>query len=103
MVALGLAEVVDNALAKPQIDRSIRVRIAKLGVLITMPASFRIKTQLLSMAIALTVYGAAVAQNPTADSKPKEFQAGKPLGATNEAGQFIPLTSNVKVYGSFRF
>lgn len=32
-----------------------------------------------------------------------EFSAGKPLGATNEAGVFVPITSNVKVFGSFRF
>ena len=44
--------------------------------------------------------GIGLAQDP---SKPKEFEAGKPLGATNEAGVFVPLTSNVKVYGSFRF
>lgn len=36
-------------------------------------------------------------------AKPKEFETGKPLGAVNEAGKFTPITSNVKVYGSFRF
>lgn len=46
------------------------------------------------------IAGAAIAQEAAA---PKEFQAGKPLGAVNEAGQFVPLSSNVKVYGSFRF
>lgn len=44
----------------------------------------------------------AQAQAPAAaDSKP--FQAGGPLGAKNEAGEFVPMTSNVKVYGSFGF
>ncbi|HWL10739.1 MAG TPA: SMP-30/gluconolactonase/LRE family protein [Planctomicrobium sp.] len=43
------------------------------------------------------------AQNSTGAPKQKEFQAGQPLGAVNEAGQFIPITDNVKVYGSFRF
>jgi hypothetical protein len=50
----------------------------------------------------LFVTGIVLAQEQAA-AKPKEFEAGKPLGATNEAGQFTPLTSNVKVYGSFRF
>jgi streptogramin lyase len=45
----------------------------------------------------------ALAQDKAAETKPKEFEAGKPLGAVNEAGQFTPITSNVKVYGSFRF
>lgn len=36
-------------------------------------------------------------------SSTKAFQAGQPLGAVNEAGKFIPLSDNVKVYGSFRF
>jgi len=32
-----------------------------------------------------------------------EFRAGLPLGATNEAGERVALSANVKVYGSFRF
>ncbi|WP_437206389.1 beta-propeller fold lactonase family protein [Planctomicrobium sp. SH664] len=44
----------------------------------------------------------ATAQNPNKDGK-KGFEAGKPLGSKNEAGKFIPLSDNVKVYGSFRF
>lgn len=54
-----------------------------------------------SMAM-LFMAGGALAQDQAAQ-KPKEFEAGKPLGAVNEAGQFTPITSNVKVYGSFRF
>lgn len=46
--------------------------------------------------------GATFAQNQPS-ARPKEFQAGKPLGAVNEKGEFVPLSSNVKVYGSFRF
>lgn len=42
------------------------------------------------------------AQNQAA-TPAKEFQAGKPLGTVNEAGQFTTMTPNVKVYGSFRF
>lgn len=33
----------------------------------------------------------------------QEFNAGQPLGATNESGNFIPMSSNVTVYGSFHF
>ncbi len=33
----------------------------------------------------------------------QEFQAGLPLGATNEAGVRVPMSANVKVYGSFHF
>ena len=45
--------------------------------------------------------GVVPAQDQAA--KPKEFEAGKPLGAVNEKGEFTPITNNVKVYGSFRF
>jgi len=40
---------------------------------------------------------------PAADAAPKPFQAGTPLSATNEAGVTQTMSSNVKVYGSFRF
>jgi hypothetical protein len=53
-----------------------------------------------SMGMALAT-SAAPAQDKAAAKK--EFQAGKPLGTVNEAGVFTPLTSNVKVFGSFRF
>lgn len=36
-------------------------------------------------------------------SSAETFQAGKPLGATNEAGEWVPISDNVKVYGSFHF
>lgn len=55
---------------------------------------------LLSAAAQLCLLTLAAAQEPTA---PKEFKAGDPLGAVNEAGEFIPLSENVKVFGSFRF
>lgn len=32
-----------------------------------------------------------------------EFQAGLPLGAVNEAGAWVPMSENVKVFGSFNF
>lgn len=41
------------------------------------------------------------AQAPAAAAKP--FVAGEPLGTINEAGKAMPMSSNVKVYGSFRF
>ncbi|HJO10413.1 MAG: gluconolaconase [Gammaproteobacteria bacterium] len=33
----------------------------------------------------------------------QEFAAGDPLSATNESGVTVPLSSNVKVFGSFHF
>ncbi len=32
-----------------------------------------------------------------------EFQTGSPLSAVNEDGETVPLSDNVRVYGSFRF
>ncbi len=61
------------------------------------------KISLAICAAMMLLFGnAALAQNPAA-AQQKEFQAGKPLGSVNEAGQFITMTGNVKVYGSFRF
>jgi len=36
-------------------------------------------------------------------SNAQEFQAGEPLGTVNEAGVRMPMSDNVKVYGSFHF
>ena len=33
----------------------------------------------------------------------EEFQAGAPLSAVNEQGETVPLSDNVRVFGSFRF
>lgn len=60
------------------------------------------KTRLLVTLLAASISTAAHAQQPAA-AEPKPFQAGKPLSATNEKGVFTPMSSNVKVYGSFRF
>ena len=58
----------------------------------------------LTLASTLLLGGIATAQNPAATpAARKDFQAGQPLGAVNEAGKFVPISSNVKVYGSFRF
>ena len=54
---------------------------------------------ILTLGATLMLSNIAYAQKPTG----KSFEAGKPLGAVNEAGEFVPLSSNVKVYGSFRF
>lgn len=37
------------------------------------------------------------------NSQAQEFTAGEPIGAVNEAGVRVPMSSNVKVYGSFHF
>ena len=54
---------------------------------------------------ALSLVAAAQAQQsaPAAPATPKPFAAGEPLSATNEAGVTQKMSSNVKVYGSFRF
>lgn len=53
---------------------------------------------------ALLTTGTAFAQAPAqAPAAPQPFKAGTPLSATNEAGQVVPMSSNVKVYGSFHF
>ncbi|QDT20133.1 SMP-30/gluconolactonase/LRE family protein [Gimesia chilikensis] len=54
---------------------------------------------ILTLGATLMLSNIAYAQKPAG----KLFEAGKPLGAVNEAGEFVPLSSNVKVYGSFRF
>ena len=51
-----------------------------------------------SISLVLTA-GIAVAQ-PAAS---QEFQTGNPLGTINESGDSVTMTSNVKVYGSYRF
>ena len=33
----------------------------------------------------------------------QEFIAGEPLGANNQSGDFVEMSSNVTVYGSFHF
>lgn len=33
----------------------------------------------------------------------QEFRAGEPIGSVNEAGVRVPMSNNVKVYGSFHF
>jgi DNA-binding beta-propeller fold protein YncE len=51
---------------------------------------------------ALLTAGVAIAQQAQPGG-PQPYRVGTPLGATNEAGQQQPLSSNVKVFGSFHF
>lgn len=58
------------------------------------------KTSLrLPLILALVGAVSAFAQAPKAGT---EFKAGDPLGAINEKGVATPMTSNVRVFGSFR-
>jgi hypothetical protein len=57
-------------------------------------------TKSLALCLASILTAGVFAQQP---APPQPFRAGTPLGATNEAGQFMPMSSNVKVYGSFHF
>ena len=45
----------------------------------------------------------AILLSPISQVISQDFSAGGPLGATNEAGDFIAMSNNVKVYGSFNF
>jgi len=64
----------------------------------------RTKTVLASALAALFTAGAAFAQAPAQQpAQPQPYRVGTPLGQTNEAGQQKTMSSNVKVYGSFRF
>src|SRR5262245_58909212 len=58
---------------------------------------------LLSSAIAACLTTAAFAQQPAQPAAPQPYRVGSPLGATNEAGQAMTMSNNVKVYGSFNF
>ena len=59
------------------------------------------KTSLVQACIVLLLGGAAASAQPPGESQ--AFRAGGPLGTVNEAGEATPMTSNVKVFGSFRF
>lgn len=59
---------------------------------------------LLTVSAGMMLVLGGVAFAPTlAVAQEKKFEVGKPLGSVNEAGEFVPISSNVKVYGSFRF
>ncbi len=60
------------------------------------------KKLLLTSLIALAASTSAIAQQPAAPAANGSFVAGGPLGTVNEAGVATPMSSNVKVFGSFR-
>ena len=53
-----------------------------------------------SRRVVLAVLTAAVLAAPTAA---QDFVAGEPIGALNESGEWLPMSDNVTVYGSFHF
>lgn len=55
------------------------------------------------MRTAMSLLLAALVLGANAQARAPQIEVGQPLGATNQAGKFTPLSSNVKVYGSFRF
>ena len=61
------------------------------------------KVYALIPAAAMLWCGVAVEAQAPAAAESKPFAAGGPLGAKNQAGEFVPLSSNVKVFGSFGF
>lgn len=61
------------------------------------------KVSVLVSACWLLTCGSVVLAQDSAASSPQAITLGQPLGAVNEAGQFVPISANVKVYGSFRF
>ncbi len=52
---------------------------------------------------AAAVLSSAAVVMPLSTASAQEFEAGLPIGAVNEAGVRVPMSSNVKVYGSFHF
>lgn len=65
---------------------------------ITAISSSLLKTQSISSALLLVALTSI-----SISGKAQDFAAGKPLGATNEAGQWVEMSDNVKVFGSFHF
>lgn len=61
------------------------------------------KTSVSFLALALLTAGPAMSAQAPAPAAAQEFRAGEPLGTVSEAGKPTPMTSNVKVYGSFRW
>ena len=49
---------------------------------------------------AILLAGTAAVAQPAAPASAQPFAAGLPLGVTPQGGQYTPMTSNVKVYGS---
>ena len=51
-----------------------------------------------TVAVATALLGTAALQ-----ANAQEFTTGQPIGSTNEAGEYVLMSSNVKVFGSFHF
>jgi sugar lactone lactonase YvrE len=69
-----------------------------------MPLGELVRTKtLLASGIAAFLTGSALAQPPAPPAGPQPYRVGAPLGSTNEAGQAMRMSDNVKVYGSFHF
>lgn len=66
----------------------VSIRRAETTTISTLSAGF---------ALAFTLAAAPVT------SQAQEFRVGEPIGSVNEAGVRVPMSSNVKVYGSFHF
>jgi hypothetical protein len=56
-----------------------------------------------SKAMTRTLAATALSALACGSALAQEFVAGEPIGATNESGQRVPMSDNVKVYGSFYF
>ena len=51
----------------------------------------------------ISILASAILLSPVSQVISQDFSAGGPLGAINESGDFIAMSNNVKVYGSFNF
>jgi len=53
--------------------------------------------------IALSLVSAALFSTGAVPASAQDFRVGEPIGSVNESGVRVPLSGNVKVYGSFHF
>ena len=49
------------------------------------------------------IHVASIAMSIVVPAAAQDFSAGEPIGARSEAGEWRPMSDNVKVYGSFHF
>jgi sugar lactone lactonase YvrE len=64
------------------------------------------RRSVLSTALMLALFAAGAQAQPAAPAAPAgsgEFKAGQPVGATNEAGTWMPTSDNVKIFGAVRY
>ncbi|MCH6256300.1 SMP-30/gluconolactonase/LRE family protein [Puniceicoccaceae bacterium K14] len=55
------------------------------------------------MKLQTVITSLAILQSALFLASANDFTAGKPLGATEESGEYVPISNNVKVFGSFHF